>query len=208
MEKRGGGSSSAVTGLGSALEVGGARGSVASSRHGRPWETLCVSALVAVSVVVAIPERLALLPALLVLAFVTPRLIVVDLREHRLPNRLVGCAALGVLLASLAEWLLDGRLDLIAMGAGATVGGVLLVLSLLGGLGMGDVKLGAVLAWMAALVDTSFAVLLVMIAVLVGGVQSTVVLLRTREGRGSIAFGPALLVGYWLPILWLAVVPG
>lgn len=169
---------------------------------------LCVGVMMAVAVVVAIPEQFALLPALVALALVTPRLVMVDLREHRLPNRLVGYAALGVLISSLADWVMTGGPHLMAIGAGAVVGTLLLVASLLGGLGMGDVKLGAVLAWTAALIDPSLAVLLVVLAILVGGVQSAVVLVRTRDGRRNIAFGPALLAGYWVPILWLAVEPG
>ena len=78
----------------------------------------------------------------------------------------------------------------------------------IGGLGMGDVKLGAVLAWAAALVDPSLAVVFVVLSVMFGGVQSAIVLLRTRDRRRSIAFGPALLAGYWLPVAWLAILPG
>ncbi|PPF46954.1 prepilin peptidase [Pseudoclavibacter sp. AY1F1] len=161
--------------------------------------------MIAIALAAAVPGQLVLLPALVALAVVTPRLVAVDVREHRLPNGLVGVAALGVILASLADWLLTGRPDLLAVGTGAIIGILLLILSLVGGLGMGDVKLGAVLAWAAALVDPSLAVVLVLLAVVLGGVQSAIVLLRTRDRRRSIAFGPALLAGYWLPVAWLAV---
>lgn len=197
-----------MTGLGSAREGGGARSPASSSQQWGLREAVCICTLSAIAVVAAIPERTGLLPALLALAVVTPRLVAVDMREHRLPNALVGVAALGVLLASLAGCVLDGRPDLLAAATGVLVGGVLLVLSLLGGLGMGDVKLGAVLAWAAALVDPSLAVVLVVLSVMFGGVQSAIVLLRTRDRRRSIAFGPALLAGYWLPVAWLAILPG
>ncbi len=149
-----------------------------------------------------------MLPALLSLAIVSPRLIATDLREHRLPNPLVGLAGLGALLAWTAAWVLRGTPDLSAALTGVVTLLLLLALSLLGGLGMGDVKLGAVLAWSAALVDPANALLSGLLAVVCGGVQSAVVLVRTRDRHRSIAFGPALLAGYWLPVVWLAAVPG
>ncbi|MBS3177496.1 MULTISPECIES: prepilin peptidase [unclassified Pseudoclavibacter] len=205
MAERARGSSSAVTRLGSAREHGGARGPASSSRRWSFGELLCVGALVGVAVAAAVAGRLGELPVMVALAIVTPRLVVTDVREHRLPNPLVVFAALGLLLACCLDWLLTGSLDVVAIVIGVLVGAVLLLCSVLGGLGMGDVKLGAVLAAAAALVHPSLAALLVFLAVLFGGLQSIVVLACTRDRRRSIAFGPALLAGYWLPVAWLAV---
>ncbi|PPG03119.1 hypothetical protein C5E06_11935 [Pseudoclavibacter sp. RFBI5] len=182
-----------------------AQGPVPRSRWSRAGEALCAGALLVIGVASAVPQHPELLPASLAVAAVTPRLVAVDAREHRLPNRLVALIALGVLIAWVADWALHGTPNLLAAATGAAAGAVLLVLALTGGLGMGDVKLGAVLSWAAALVDPSLAVLLGVLAILIGGVQSVVVLARTRDRRRSIAFGPALLAGYWLPVLWLAV---
>lgn len=195
----------AVTGPGLLRSPLDAQGPVPQSRRWRAWEAVCVGALVVVAVSSAVPQHPQALPALIALAAVTPRLAAVDAREHRLPNRLVALGALGVLVAWFADWVLHATPDLVALAAGAVAGAVLLLLALTGGLGMGDVKLGAVLCWAAALVDPSLAVLLAVVAILVGGVQSVIVLARTRDRRRSIAFGPALLSGYWLPVIWLAV---
>ncbi|VXB45893.1 prepilin peptidase [Pseudoclavibacter sp. 8L] len=182
-----------------------AQGPVPRSRWSRVGEALCVGALLVVGVTSALPQHPELLPASLAVAAVTPRLVAVDAREHRLPNRLVALGAFGVLVAWLADWALHGTPDLLAVATGASAGAVLLVLALTGGLGMGDVKLGAVLSWAAALVEPSLAALLGALAILIGGVQSVIVLARTRDRRRSIAFGPALLAGYWIPVVWLAV---
>ncbi len=195
----------AVTGSDLPRSASDAQGPVPRSWWSRAGEALCVGALLVVGVASAVPQHPELLPASLAVAAVTPRLVAVDAREHRLPNRLVALVALGVLAAWVAAWALHGTPDLLAVATGAAAGAVLLVLELTGGLGMGDVKLGAVLSWAAALVDPSLAVLLGVLAILIGGVQSVIVLARTRDRRRSIAFGPALLAGYWIPVLGLAV---
>ncbi|MBF4459832.1 A24 family peptidase [Pseudoclavibacter sp. VKM Ac-2867] len=182
-----------------------AQGPAPRSRWSRVGEALCVGALLVVGVTSAFPQHPELLPASLAVAAVTPRLVAVDAREHRLPNRLVALGAIGVFFAWLADWALHGTPDLPALVTGASAGAVLFVLALTGGLGMGDVKLGAVLSWAAALVEPSLAALLGVLAILIGGVQSVIVLARTRDRRRSIAFGPALLAGYWIPAVWLAV---
>ena len=152
-----------------------------------------------------------LLPVVLVIAVVTPPLVVADLRERRLPNPLVAAAALG-LGASCAAVLASG-----ADGAAASVGraalgvlgggGALLVLALAGGIGMGDVKLGGVLAGAAALVDPAGVPLAALVAGTAGGIGAVVVAVGRRRGghdpgllperRASVPYGPALLLGWW-----------
>ncbi len=193
-----------MTRLGSAREHGGARGPASSSQRWGFGGLLCGGALVAVAIAAAAAGHLGELPVMVALAIVTPPLVVTDVREHRLPNPLVAFAALGLLLAYCLDWLLTGSLDPGAIIIGMLVGAALLLCSVLGGLGMGDVKLGAVLASAAALVHPSLAGVLVFLAILFGGLQSIIVLVWTRDRRRSIALGPALLAGYWLPVAWLA----
>lgn len=129
-------------------------------------------------------------------------LTVVDLKTHRLPNRIVlplYPILLALLtLASLAtgEW---GRL------LDAVLGGVVLFFvyavlrSVTGGVGGGDVKLaGAVglclgyAGWPAVVVGTAAAFLL-------GGIAALTLLVARRATRSTrIAFGPFLLGGAWL----------
>ncbi|AEV89201.1 Type 4 prepilin-like proteins leader peptide-processing enzyme [Actinoplanes sp. SE50] len=130
-----------------------------------------------------------LLPA----AAIGVRLALTDLRTLRLPDPLVVALALvtGLPLAVLAP----GRI-LPALASAVLVGLTYLVLALLPGrgLGLGDVKLGAVLALLLGLfggwpaVLTGFAV-----AHLVGGLTAAYLMIT---GRGRVfPFGPALLLG-------------
>jgi leader peptidase (prepilin peptidase)/N-methyltransferase len=86
--------------------------------------------------------------------------------------------------------------------AGAVYAGFLLVLNLLGGMGMGDVKLATALG--LASWSLSVAVLSPVVAFLVGGVVSIVLLMTGKRGR-RIAFGPFLLGGFWVAVTLEAV---
>ncbi len=157
------------------------------------WQ-LPLAVAVAVLAVVANGPTVALLP-LFYLAAVTPELVRVDLREHRLPNRLVVPGIAAGLLAAVIHWGETGTL--VPLIAGASYAAFLLLLNLTGGMGMGDLKLGAALGLASSTVTV--AVLSPVAAFLLGGVAS-VVLLITR-GRGSrIAFGPFLLAGFWIAV--------
>ncbi len=129
----------------------------------------------------------------LYLAFVTPLLVIFDLRSHRLPNRLVlpgiamGAASVGV------QWWLDARLPIVPLLAAVGYAAFLFALNLVGGMGMGDVKLSALLG--LASWNSSVAILSPVLAFLAGGVASVALLLSGRRGR--MAFGPFLLAGFW-----------
>jgi leader peptidase (prepilin peptidase) / N-methyltransferase len=144
-------------------------------------------------------------PALLAigyLAVVTPWLVAFDVREHRLPNVLVvpGIAAGG--LAVAGEWAATGRLPLVPLIAASAYAGFLLVLNLLGGMGMGDVKLAAGLG--LASWNVGVAALSPVTAFLVGGLVSLVLLIAGRRGK-RIAFGPFLLGGFWAAVVLQAL---
>ncbi len=145
--------------------------------------------------VLSVGPRPAALP-LLYLAAVTPQLARIDIAEHRLPNRLVVPGVLIGLLAALAEWLTGGS-PLVPLLAGACYPAFLLGLALLGGMGAGDVKLGAALGLASA---TPLVVLASpVLAFLLGGVVSAVQLAaRGRDAR--IAFGPFMLAGFWCAV--------
>ncbi|MGX5682544.1 prepilin peptidase [Schumannella luteola] len=138
------------------------------------------------------------LPALY-LAVVSPALAAIDVREHRLPNVLVlpgyGAAALGL----GGEWLVSGAVPVTALVAGTAYAGALLMLSMLGGMGMGDVKLAGVLGLSAGLASPDAALLSPVAAFLLGGAAAAVALARGKPG--SIPFGPYLLAGYWIALV-------
>ena len=148
----------------------------------------------------------ALIPALY-LSAVTPELVRVDLRSRRLPNMLVlpGYAVLAA--AAIASWVASAQPPWQVLLAAAGALAFLLLMNVLGGMGMGDVKLGGVLAGALALVSLEAAAAGIMAGFLLGGVASVCLLLRrgsvgglTRAQR-SIPFGPYLLAGYWLIVV-------
>src|SRR4051812_31528961 len=105
------------------------------------WQVPLALALAVVGTM-ATGLSLALLP-MLYLAAVTPALASSDARSRRLPNRLVLPAiALGI-AANGGLWFASGKLPVTALAAGAASFAFLLLLAALGGMGMGDVKLGA-----------------------------------------------------------------
>jgi leader peptidase (prepilin peptidase)/N-methyltransferase len=119
----------------------------------------------------------------------------IDLRCRRLPDRLVGALAVtaGVPLAVLAP----GRLGSALPVAGAVLIAYLLVAALPGGgLGLGDVKLAAVLGLILGLAGWPAVVAGVLLPHLINGPIAVVLLVTRRAGRKkALPFGPALLVG-------------
>ena len=137
------------------------------------------------------------------LAAVTPRLVAVDMARHRLPDAIV-LPGYPVVLGSVA-------LDAWAQGteptgpplAGAAYGLVLLLLHVLGGMGLGDVKLAPLLGALTGAIAPGGTLLAVVLAFLAGGIAAVVVLVR--HGLGArMPFGPAMLFGAWAAVLVLA----
>jgi leader peptidase (prepilin peptidase)/N-methyltransferase len=178
--------------------------------------TLWQSPLVAVlgcAAAAAVGASITLIP-LLTLALITPELVRVDVREHRLPNRLVVPALAMGFAQLIVRMLLTGVIPFEPLVAGGAALGLLLVLNLVGGMGMGDVKLGAALglaSW------TAFVALAwLTLAFLLGGFASACVLIARARARAMsgpeeagaparIAFGPFLLAGFWLSVATVAV---
>ena len=139
---------------------------------------------------------------LLYLAAVTPALCDSDLRHHRLPNRLV-LPAYGVLVVALgiqAVQLL--QFPFVAVLSGMTYLAFMLVLSVAGGMGMGDVKLAGALGLSAGMFGLDAAIASPVLAFFAGGAASVVILVAARGRRGvRIPFGPFMLAGFWVAAL-------
>ena len=138
----------------------------------------------------------AALPAYLLLGWLGVCLTWIDLDVHRLPNGLVLPAypALAALLgvASLAEGEQHWRT---ALTGGAAAWLVFWVLSRLpgGGLGAGDVKVAGLLGLALGWLSLGHVVLGLLLAFVLGGAGSLVLLLARRVGlRSGVAFGPSL----------------
>ncbi len=141
------------------------------------------------------------LVGVLYLAAVTPALVRIDLAVHRLPNLLVlpGYAAAG--LTVVLSGIVDGRLAAAALITGAAWFGFLLLLNLVGGMGMGDVKLGGVLGLVLGAISVDAAVLGPMLAFVSGGIAALVLLIIRRRRGTRMPFGPFLLLGFWAALL-------
>jgi leader peptidase (prepilin peptidase)/N-methyltransferase len=72
------------------------------------------------------------------------------------------------------------------------------------GLGLGDVKLAVPLAIGLGLVGPVNAALGLVIAFASGGLAALIVLVRTRRRDAQLAFGPWLLLGFWVAAVWWA----
>ncbi|MEO5921384.1 MAG: prepilin peptidase [Pseudolysinimonas sp.] len=139
------------------------------------------------------------------LAAVTPELVRIDLSEHRLPNRMVVPGiAVGLVTAGLS-WVLRGEPPLIPLVAALATAGLLALLALGGGIGMGDVKLAALIGLASPTI--AIAPVAPLAAFLLGGVAASIVLVRGvvagrgREARRThLAFGPFLLAGYFVAL--------
>lgn len=164
-----------------------------SRRFSIPLGQLAAAALAVVALGL-VPQTI---PAIY-LAAVAPELIRVDLREHRLPNRLTLTGIAVGLGAAGASWAVTGQVPGVALAAGTASALFLLLLGLGGGIGMGDVKLAASIG--LASPTPLVAVVAPLAAFLLGGMAGVVVLIA--RGRGTrIAFGPYLLAGYGVALL-------
>ncbi|MET4158735.1 prepilin peptidase [Agromyces sp. PvR057] len=147
------------------------------------------------------------LAIMLVLAGVSIALALIDLDTKRLPNVIVLWAA--ILLGGLvvAASLVAG--DPMAIGR-ALLGGVglfslylLLAIASRGGLGMGDVKLAGVLGLVLAYFGWAELAVGAFAAFLLGGLAGLVLLVTRRAGRRTaIPFGPWMLLGAWVGIVF------
>ncbi|WP_169514176.1 prepilin peptidase [Agrococcus lahaulensis] len=138
--------------------------------------------------------------ALAAAALAAPLLWRVDVAEHRLPNA-VTLPLLLVAATAGAARLAAGDLAPLAALVSA---GVLLAMALAGGMGMGDVKLGAALALAASTLGWTVPLAALAASVVVGGLAGVVAL---AAGRRSLAFGPSLLAGHALAAVLLGA-PG
>lgn len=151
--------------------------------------------------------RTVLLGALLFLMAVSVALSLIDLDTHRLPNAIVYPAAvvllvlLSVVSAASGDWgaLLRGLLGAVVLGGAYLV----LALAVPGGMGLGDVKLAVVLGLVLAYLGWGPLAVGAFGGFLVGGTVAIALVLAGRARMGSgVPFGPSMLVGAWVGIVF------
>jgi len=146
----------------------------------------------------SLSELIALIPALYLLVVAWP-LTVIDLREHRLPNRLVlpafPVAFLAQLIATIisADWARQLSAVLIALAVGVIGLGA----NYIDTLGMGDVKLATVIALTLGYFNPWLPAIAIGIAfVLASAVVIVLITLGKVKIGSSIPLGPYLLVSF------------
>jgi leader peptidase (prepilin peptidase)/N-methyltransferase len=158
----------------------------------RPLVELVTAALLAATVAVHHDDGPRLVLGIALVAFLVP-LTLVDVAVRLLPNRLTAPAAA---VAIVAGTLLDPGGELERLLAGAAAGGCFLLAALAspGGMGMGDVKLVAVLGLFLG-EEVAVAVFVALVAGVAVGL--TIIARKgTRTGRKTVlAFGPFLALG-------------
>jgi leader peptidase (prepilin peptidase)/N-methyltransferase len=153
------------------------------------------------------------LPAFLVLAGVAVLLTLIDLRHHLLPDRVVLPAIVaGAVLLAVAAAIEGNAAAFVRAGVAAVVAFVVfLVLALIApsGLGIGDVKLAALLGLHLGWLGWNVVVLGAAAGFVVQAVLALALLASRRIGlKGELPFGPAMLLGAALAIGWGTAVLG
>ncbi len=138
------------------------------------------------------------LAAYLWLALIVVPLAIIDIETHRLPDRLVGPGAVGATVLLVAAALADGRWAALlrAVEAGFVVAALGVLLAAVGPYGLGDVKLGALLAgylgwsgWISVFYGITAGFVLGALAAL------PLLISRRATMRSALPFGPALIAG-------------
>ena len=149
----------------------------------------------------------ALLPAFLYLGVVGVALAVIDLQHRRLPNVLVGpsYAISAALLALAAVVRGEGGALVGALVGMAGLFGFYLVLALLNpaGMGLGDVKLAGVLGLYLGYLGVAVLLIGAFLGFLLGALGGlTLIAARRATRRSSIPFGPFMLAGACVAVVW------
>jgi leader peptidase (prepilin peptidase)/N-methyltransferase len=157
-------------------------------RYERPW----VAAMVAL--------MLALMPAI---AFI-------DLHHRIVPNRLTYPALIGFTVYLVVARLADGGVDpLRGLIGGLAYGGGLLIVALLsGGMGMGDVKLAAMIGLVLGSISLGAVAVAAGGAIVVGGLAAIVALARGADRKAMMPFGPSIAAGAVVAAFWGAQIAG
>ncbi len=146
------------------------------------------------------------LPAYLYLVVISVVLAIVDATERRLPNAivhpslLVMPALLTIAAAVTGAW--PALLTALLGGLGLFLFYLVLALVSPGGIGMGDVKLAAVLGFALGYLGLTTLLVGAMAGFIIGGLVSLVALVARRvKLSGSLPFGPSMLTGTFLALL-------
>jgi leader peptidase (prepilin peptidase)/N-methyltransferase len=133
-----------------------------------------------------------------------PAIAVIDIEHRIIPNRLTYPALLAFPVYLTVARLFGAPVDLVRMVTGfALYGGALFCVALISrGMGMGDVKLAALIGLVLGSLGLRYVGVAAGSAIVLGGVGAVVALLLGRGRKAVIPFGPYLAAGAVVGAFW------
>lgn len=156
---------------------------LAAIRYPNPWQAVLVAGLLALM----------------------PGIALIDLRHQIIPNRLTFPALLVFPVVIVLAWLIDDAVDPVKAALGlASFGGGILVIALVSpkGMGLGDVKLAALIGLVLGSLGLRFVGATVGVTIVLGGLGGFVALAMGRGRKSKIPYGPYLAAGAVIAGLW------
>ena len=129
----------------------------------------------------------------------------IDLRHRIIPNRLTYASLGAFAVAIVAIALTVGGVSILSAGIGLLAyGGGLLIVALIspGGMGMGDVKLAALIGLVLGAISLRYVAAAAFLALLAGGIGAIIALAMGRGRKSTIPFGPYLAAGAMVAALF------
>jgi leader peptidase (prepilin peptidase) / N-methyltransferase len=133
-----------------------------------------------------------------------PVISVIDLDHRIIPNRIVYPALIAFPIYLVIANVLGAPVDLVRMVIGfVAYGGILFVVALISrGMGMGDVKLAALIGLVLGALSLGQVAVAAGAAIVLGAIGAVAALVRGAGRKGAIPFGPFLAAGAVVAALW------
>ena len=167
-----------------------------------PLTELATAALVVGAAIVY--ESVWLIVAVGALLSMMPAISLIDIRHHIIPNKLMYPSLIGFPVFLVAARVFGAPVDLTRAGIGflAFGGGLFLVAFISRGMGMGDVKLAALIGLVLGSLGLGYVGVAAGAAIVFGAVGAIVALLVGRSRKSAIPFGPYLALGAVVAAFW------
>jgi leader peptidase (prepilin peptidase)/N-methyltransferase len=133
-----------------------------------------------------------------------PVIAVIDIEHRIIPNKIIYPALIGFPLYLVIARLAGAPVDLERMVIGfLAYGGALFIVALISrGMGMGDVKLAALIGLVLGSLGLGQVGVAAGAAIVLGGLSAVIALLRGAGRRGALPFGPSLAAGAIVAAFW------
>jgi leader peptidase (prepilin peptidase)/N-methyltransferase len=155
---------------------------LAAIRYPNPWQAVLVGGLLALM----------------------PGIALIDLRHRIIPNRLTYPAIVLFALVIVLAWSIGDAADPVKAGLGLLLfgGGIFVIASVSGGMGLGDVKLAALIGLVLGSLGLRFVGVAAGATIVLGGLGGIVALMMGSGMKSKIPYGPYLAAGALVAGLW------